>query len=105
MFARASAWASNFSEPLLAVRPYLDTANWPEDSRFTVREAPVVTSKSTDDFSDSFYYRAIRTRMGEALRNRSLPTEPLSERLIELLHALDQPKEKAAGPPERKHEK
>jgi hypothetical protein len=45
--------ASNFSEPLLAVRLYFDTANWREDLRFTLRGTPAVTSKSTDDFSDS----------------------------------------------------
>jgi hypothetical protein len=45
-----------------------------------------------DDFSDSFYYRAIRTRIGEALRSQLLPTEPAPERFLKLLRALDQPK-------------
>jgi hypothetical protein len=45
-----------------------------------------------DDFSDSFYYRAIRTQIGEALRSELLPTEPASDRFLELLLALDQSK-------------
>jgi hypothetical protein len=36
--------------------------------------------------------RTIHTRMGEALRNRSLPTGRLPENLLKLLRALDQPK-------------
>jgi hypothetical protein len=56
---------------------------------------------TTDDFSDSFYYRAIRTRIGEALRTLFVPTEPAPERLLKLLSALDQPtsgtKEKQDG--------
>jgi hypothetical protein len=44
-----------------------------------------------DDFSDSFYYRAIRTKIGEALRNRLVSKEPPPKRLLDLLHALDQP--------------
>src|ERR1700675_1949543 len=41
-----------------------------------------------DDFSDSFYYRAIRTRIGEALRSQLVPTEPTPERFLKLLLAL-----------------
>jgi hypothetical protein len=44
-----------------------------------------------DDFSDSFYYRAIRTRIGVALRSQLVPTEPTPERFLKLLLALDQP--------------
>lgn len=45
---------------------------------------------TADDFSDSFYYRAIRTKIGEALRSLLAPTEPPPERLLELLQKLDQ---------------
>lgn len=44
------------------------------------------------DREDSFCYRAIRTRMGEALRTLFVPTEPSPKRHVKLLHALDQPK-------------
>jgi hypothetical protein len=40
---------------------------------------------------DSFYYRAIRTRIGVALRSQLVPTEPTPERFLKLLLALDQP--------------
>jgi hypothetical protein len=73
------------------------------------RETRTMTSKPNADFSDSFYSPAIRTGMGEALRDRSPPTGPLPERLLKLLRALDQPKavmpaprrkaEKQQGPP------
>ena len=62
---------------------------------------------TADDFSDSFYYRAIRTKIGEALRSRLLPMEPPPERLLDLLQQLDQPSG-AAGTeekPERPEEK
>jgi hypothetical protein len=49
-------------------------------------------SEKLDDFSDSFYYRAIRTRIGEVLRTLLVPTEPAPERFLRLLLALDQPK-------------
>jgi hypothetical protein len=45
---------------------------------------------TADDFSDSFYYRAIRTKIGEALRSQLVPTEPPPERLLDLLQELDQ---------------
>jgi hypothetical protein len=48
-----------------------------------------VTNKRPDDFSDSFYYRAIRTQIGEALRSQLVPTEPSPERLLDLLQELD----------------
>jgi hypothetical protein len=56
-----------------------------------------------DDFSDSFYYRAIRTKIGEALRNRLVSKEPPPKRLLDLLHALDQPG--GAGGTEEKPER
>jgi hypothetical protein len=50
--------------------------------------APKGPGKYPGGFSDSFYYRAIRTRIGQVLR--SVPTEPvLSERLRKALDALD----------------
>src|SRR5258708_40072739 len=48
--------------------------------------------RSPDDLSHGLYGRAIRSRIGEALRTLFVPTEPPSKRLLELLHALDQPK-------------
>jgi hypothetical protein len=56
-----------------------------------------VTNKRPDDFSDSFYYRAIRTQIGEALRSQWVPTEPSPERLLDLLQELDQLKGEDAG--------
>ena len=58
---------------------------------------------TADDFSDSFYYRAIRTKIGEALRSQLLPTEPPPERLLDLLQQLDQPS--GAGGTEEKPER
>jgi hypothetical protein len=49
-----------------------------------------VTNKSRDVFADSFYYRAIRTRIGEELRTRLVPTEPARDRILKALQALDQ---------------
>jgi hypothetical protein len=47
---------------------------------------------TAEDFSDSFYYRAIRTKIGEALRSGLEPTEPPPKRLLDLLQALDRPR-------------
>jgi hypothetical protein len=49
-----------------------------------------VTNKSRDVFADSLYYRAIRTKIGEQLRTRLVPTEPASDRILKALQALDQ---------------
>jgi hypothetical protein len=49
-------------------------------------------SERPDDFSDSFYYRAIRTKIGEALRTLFVPAEPSPERILNALDALDQQK-------------
>src|SRR5271167_3022950 len=54
--------------------------------------ASTAMSEGPDDFSDSFYYRAIRTKIGEALRTLFVPTEPAPERFLKLLLALDRPK-------------
>ena len=40
-----------------------------------------------EDFSDSFYYRAVRN--GVAQKLQSLPTEPVPEGLLKTLQALD----------------
>jgi hypothetical protein len=52
-----------------------------------------------------FYNGAIRTKIGEGLRTLFVPTEPPPKRLLELLHALDQPKgseaKRARGTPPR----
>jgi hypothetical protein len=45
-----------------------------------------------DDFSDSFHYRAIRTRIGETLRSQLVPTEPPPRKVLDLLQALDRPR-------------
>jgi hypothetical protein len=46
------------------------------------------------------YDRAIRTKIGEALRTLFVPTEPTPERLLELLDALD-----TGGTEEKRDEK
>ena len=52
------------------------------------------------------YNGAIRTKIGEGLRTLFVPTEPPPKRLLELLHALDQPKgreaKRARGTPPRR---
>jgi hypothetical protein len=48
-----------------------------------------VTNKSRDVFADSFYYRAIRTKIGEELRTRLAPTEPAPDRILKALQALE----------------
>ena len=50
-------------------------------------DPPKGQEKHSEEFPDSFYYRAIRTRIGQALR--SLPTEAASEPLLKALDALD----------------
>jgi len=55
---------------------------------------------TADDFSDSFYYRAIRTKIEEALRGQLVPKEPPPEKLLDLLHALDVPQVDAGEPAE-----
>jgi hypothetical protein len=42
-----------------------------------------------DDFRDSFYYRAIRTKLGQALRSYHAVTESMPERLAQLLRELE----------------
>jgi hypothetical protein len=63
-----------------------------------------VTNDSRGAFSDSFYYRAIQTKIGEALRTRLVPTEPASDQILNALQELDhqqedhEAKEKQDGP-------
>jgi hypothetical protein len=52
--------------------------------------------KGPEQFPDSFYYRAIRTGIGDALREQLATTEPLSEQLPRALKALNH--EPAAAP-------
>jgi hypothetical protein len=58
-----------------------------------------VTNSSRDAFPDSFYYRAIKTKIGDALRTRLVPMEPASDRIFRALQALDQ---EASGADEQK---
>jgi hypothetical protein len=60
-------------------------------------EPPNMTNKRPADSSDSFYYRAIRTKIGEALRSQFVPTEPPPKRLLDFLQELDQLKGDARG--------
>jgi hypothetical protein len=50
-----------------------------------------------DEFRDSFYYRAIRTRIGAALRAQFDVSQPLPERIAALLTRLG--KESAPAEP------
>jgi hypothetical protein len=55
----------------------------------------------SNDFSDSFCYRAIRTRIGDALRAQYDVSEPLPRTFLTLLMQLDgEPKENAPRAPE-----
>jgi hypothetical protein len=45
-------------------------------------------SDRNEDFRDSFYYRAIRTRIGAALRAQFDMSQPLPERITALLTRL-----------------
>jgi hypothetical protein len=57
----------------------------------------------SDDFSDSFRYRAIRTRIGDVLRAQYDVSEPLHRTFLTLLMQLDgEPKENAPSAPEGK---
>jgi hypothetical protein len=44
-----------------------------------------------------FYNQAIRNEIGEGLRTLFIPTEPPPERLLALLHTLDQPHRATSG--------
>jgi hypothetical protein len=55
----------------------------------------------SDDFSDSFRYRAIRTRIGDALRAQYDVSEPLPRTFLTLLMQLDgEPQENAPRAPD-----
>ena len=43
-----------------------------------------------DDFADSYYYRAIRTGIGRALRREFRMKEPPPDRIAKLLLELDE---------------
>jgi hypothetical protein len=48
-----------------------------------------MTRKQPGPYSDSFYYRAIQTKIGEALRTRLVPTEPATDQILKALQELD----------------
>jgi hypothetical protein len=63
-----------------------------------------VTNNSRGAFSDSFYYRAIQTKIGEALRTRLVPTEPASDQILVALQQLDhETEEQQDGPTAVRH--
>jgi hypothetical protein len=51
-----------------------------------------------EDFRDSFYYRAIRTRIGAALRAQFDVSQPLPDRITALLTLLGKESEAPAEP-------
>jgi hypothetical protein len=50
-----------------------------------------------DDFADSYYYRALRTGIGGALRTEFRVKEPLPDRIKKLLLELDKQSGGASG--------
>ena len=48
-----------------------------------------MTRNPPGPFSDSFYYRAMQTKIGEELRTRLVPTEPASDQILKALQDLD----------------
>jgi hypothetical protein len=56
-------------------------------------------SDRDDEFKDSFYYRAIRTRIGAALRAQFDMSQPLPDRIAALLAVLG--KENEVPPADR----
>jgi hypothetical protein len=52
-----------------------------------------------DDFRDSFYYRAIRTRIGAALRAQFDVSQPLPDRITALLTLLGKENDVVAAEP------
>ena len=84
--------AQHTSDPLAAslfravAAEHLARAEKPEKANGSDQEIND-PEKRADDFSDSFYYRLIRTGIARALQ--SVPTEPASERLLEALETLD----------------
>src|SRR5947209_4530662 len=59
---------------------------------------PKGPGKDPDDYSDSLYYRAVRTRIGRALR--SVPTEPAPERVLKAIEPLDRATDGGGDPAE-----
>ena len=53
-------------------------------------------SDRDDEFKDSFYYRAIRTRIGAALRAQFDMSQPLPDRIAALLAVLGKENEAPA---------
>jgi hypothetical protein len=95
--------AQHMSDPLAAnllreaaARHFAQALELEQQVRATFRalEGP---DRRTDNFSDSFYYRAMRTAIGGALRDQLAPTEPTPGRLSSALKALDGPNSGNAG--------
>ena len=49
------------------------------------------------DLSDSFYYRAVRTSIGQGLRSQPPPTEPPPQQVLDALRELDGQEDDLAG--------
>jgi hypothetical protein len=56
-------------------------------------------SDRDDEFRDSFYYRAIRTRIGAALRAQFDVSQPLPDRITALLTLLGKDNDDVAPEP------
>jgi hypothetical protein len=96
--------ARHMSDPLAAnllrdaAARHLAQARELEQVRATGRsQRPEEPEERPDDFSDSFYYRAMRTAIAGALRDQLAPTEPPPERQSNALKALDGPSGDAGG--------
>ena len=102
---RCLEMARHMSDPLAAnllrdaaARHLAQARELEEQVRATGRsESPEEPKERPDDFSDSFYYRAMRTAIGGALRDELAPREPPPERQSNALKALDSPKSGDAG--------
>jgi hypothetical protein len=97
--------ARHMSDPLAAnllhaaaARHLAQARDLEEQVRATGRsQSPEEPEERPDDFSDSFYYRAMRTAIAGALRDQLAPTEPPPERQSNALKALDGPNSGDAG--------
>jgi hypothetical protein len=104
---QAERWlemARHMSDPLAAnllrdaaARHLAQARELEEQVRAGRSQSPEAPEERLSDFSDSFYYRAMRTAIGGALRDELAPTEPTPGRLSNALKALDGPKSGDAG--------
>jgi hypothetical protein len=67
------------------------------ESDCPTRESAVMSDRD-DEFKDSFYYRAIRTRIGAALRAQFDLSQPLPDRITSLLTLLGKENDAPAEP-------